>query len=272
MPNPDQPRDHDTRLPQEKLELEVDKLRVEIRNLKRPNFALWLTALLGLLGTGIQYVRSSQDLQAASIKKDKAELDLARLTVAKDSLALQIQRNYLLKASLDSIILATQVALDSLRVRRDQVEVHLASLRTALGVAKIQVAASGPATTPATSAAQRALSQASAVVDKLGTSIQETATYANQTQDTLRAIRIELRGDAIRVQLHLSDAVQLSWHRVQTPSRVTSLPGTFSPGDTFFTIPYGGTIFVEARNPITGSGPTKRVDCTRAATCSVGFP
>jgi hypothetical protein len=272
MANPDPPSDSASRLPQEKLALEVDKLRVEIHNLKRPNFALWITALLGILGTGIQYVRSNQDLQAASIKKDKAELDLARLTVAKDSLTLQIQQNHLIKASLDSIILATQLALDSLRVRRDQVEVHLASLRTALANAKTQIATAGATSRPANAAAQRALTQASEVLDKLGASVQQTAAYTSQTRDTLQAIRTELRGDSMRVQLRLSDVVQLWWHRVQTPSLVTALPGTFSPGDTFFTIPYGGTIFVQARNPTTGAGPTKRVDCTRATACFVAFP
>jgi hypothetical protein len=79
-------------------------------------------------------------------------------------------------------------------------------------------------------------------------------------------------GSSMQVHLRLADSVRISWYRLQTRNLIDTLPGIFHPGDTTFTIKYGGTIFVTASDPESGAGPTKRVDCTREATCFIGFP
>jgi DNA repair exonuclease SbcCD ATPase subunit len=107
---------------EEKLRWEIEKLRAETSNLKKPYIktpASWttiLTIILALFGILIQYYRSDREYQLAEIKKQQTILDTQRLVADRQQL--------------EQSIAGIQNTLLELQHRHDEVTDNLAALES----------------------------------------------------------------------------------------------------------------------------------------------
>lgn len=262
---------NDEPLPEQKLRLETAKLQAEIRNLRRPNPALWITAVVGLLGTGLQWDRSSRqhdrslrELDLATIRKERTELDLIKLE----------GRSLIL----DSLRQLAASRLDSILARGDEAEKRLVSLRSEASKTEAQLAqlAAVASTQPTSQPAfQKALSEARQSVGQIGTVLQQTQAANARSRDSLQIIRAELEtvgglspGSPVIARVSIPFRAELSYRRWITKEKVVHL-GTVKPGETIVELPYGGYIYFKVQNLDTDEVTEQGVDCRKG--CAVSF-
>jgi hypothetical protein len=260
---------------EERATLELEKLRAEVATLRRPNISVWVTALIGALGVGIQYCRSSQEYLAASIQRDKAELDVARLNNTKDSVRKEVRGDSEILVRSEIALQRAQFALDSTQARRSQAEVGLAGLQVALKAFQDTLAAAKGENTAAHAAAQRVLSQATASVDRVGTAIRQSTELTARASDSLRVIRAELTtkgglspGSPVVATLHLPFRAHLTYRRWVAKDVIIDA-GTLDSGDVALKLPYGSYMYFDAKDLSTGRVAQTAADCR--SSCDVYF-
>jgi len=109
----------------DKLYWEVEKLKEETRNLRRPflhnpnTIITALTILIAVLGVILQYFKSDREYQLAEIKRQQAEIDIKRLGDDKNKIELaraEAAKRY------DALQIELKAAEDKLRNLRAQLE------------------------------------------------------------------------------------------------------------------------------------------------------
>jgi hypothetical protein len=242
----------------EKLALEVDKLRAEVRQLRWPNLG-WLTALATVLvssvGLGLQCSKSQRDAQEVEIKAERAKLDLQLATIEK--------------ARLDTIIQRQVAELGSLG---SQLTKKVAQAETSLVTAQGHFQLTGAGDSATHAAASAAIRQATQQVTDLGKTIQQRTA---QAQDTLSIIQASLNapgglrpGSAIVITLKLPYRAVVTYRRWITRELSDTL-GTFSKGEHKVQVPYGGYMYFDAHGVDSTGVLTEAANCERD--CTVEF-
>ncbi|HKW40677.1 MAG TPA: hypothetical protein VJN39_05455 [Gemmatimonadales bacterium] len=242
----------------QKLGLEVEKLRGEVRQLRFPNLG-WLAALATVLissvGLGLQCSRSDLDYRESNIKKLLTEYDVANNQVVKARLDTLIQRD---KSELAD--LATQLQKQASRVAQ------------AIAEADRRIAATHAADSTSHTSARAALATARHEIDSLGVTIRQRA---EQSRDTLNIIQAEITppsglspGSPIVVTLTLPYPATVKYRRWITRDLVNIL-GSFGAGETRIRLPYGGYMYFDATSSDSTHESTQAADCRHD--CTVVF-
>jgi hypothetical protein len=142
-------------LQDQRLQCEIDKLRAETLNLRRPawhnpaTLVAIVTAVVALLGAGFTYQRNHIQAERASLGKERIDLEAARL---RDELAaLQSSREALLRS------------IEEASAENEQIAVQAQLLRQELAVAEASLARAGSGA-PSESPSGRAIHSAREVV------------------------------------------------------------------------------------------------------------
>ena len=247
----------DENLTHQKLRLETAKLQAEIRSLRKPNLTVWFTALVGLLGIGLQYIRSNREYELATIRKEKTELDQIKL---------------------ESLRQLTASRVDSLLARGSQAQKYLDSLRGEVknaGDQLTQLAKAASTQAPDQAAIQATLGRARQQLGQIGTHLEQTKIASAKSRDTLQAIRAELEtvgglspGSPVIARITVPYRADLTYRRWISKEKVVPV-GTVGPGETKLQLPYGGYIYFNARNLQTGQSFEQGIDCR--AGCELKF-
>jgi len=242
----------------EKLGLEVDKLRGEVRQLRFPNLG-WLaalaTVLLSSVGLGLQCSRSDRDYKESLIKKELTDLELARNQIAKGRLDTLIQRDKVELASLS-----------------EQLQAQARRVSQAIAEADRHIAATHVADSTSHSAARAALATAEREVGQLGATIKQRA---EESRDTLNIIQAEITppgglspGSPIVVTLNLPYPATVTFRRWISRDLVNQL-GTFPAGESRIRIPYGGYMYFGVTSTDSARRSAQGADCRHD--CTVVF-
>ena len=157
----------------------------------------------------------------------------------------------------------------------DSAQRHLDSLKGAVAAARdsLTVAQRDLAGVAGAQSAQHALRRASTL---LGAAIKQPSTSPTPTRDTLATIKMVVPfigsvnpGSPAVVYIRLPYRASLTYRRWISQEKVDTL-GTVGPANLEVHLPYGGYLYVEAKNTSTGEVTSRTADCRRAW-CNVSF-
>jgi hypothetical protein len=171
----------------EKSRWEIAKLRAEVHALNRapyknPSlFLAGLTALVGMLGIGIQYAKSDNAYQLAEIKRQQASLEIAQLAIKR--------------SEADSLLTIAVTQLQATSARRAEQERKLAAAESALVSVQQALSNSSAADNPGVAVAVR---NATALVQEAGRNSQVATQEAQSTIQDVQQLRSEFQAPGTR--------------------------------------------------------------------------